>query len=755
MSVLVRARLINFGLLVMAAVSVIATVWTARLPTSAERAVRQGHLLPVFREDDVSRIEVHQGPRRTVITRRPPRLGESADEPSAPELGEPESAEWRLVEPFETDADPAPVEKLLGSLQYATWEREVPGGVDPAAQAGGGQSAEASSVLSAREIAIQMGALAYHLRLGRDALSPPGSKYVEVEASGSDKRVYVIKKRLADELFVDADAFRGRQLVPYRKSSIERLTLSSAAGVRRLRRVGSDFHFEGMEEEQRAERQGVERIFLALSRVVAEPFVDVAVAQAALSVDKSVRISLIPTAADKPEASLEFGGECPGQPGKALALRHLPEPLAGCVPKDVLWPLREPASALIDRGLFGLSADEVDTVRIVEGEQVLELARGGDGFVLRQPREAELDAEAARDRLSRILDIQGELLTGQNKPANASQYSSAIITLESSARLGEERVKETVRVSAPLADGSRRAFREVDGAVLVIPAEGALSLRADATLLKEHQVFNYAVKDVRAVDVVSGSVKQRIERTAEGGLTLVSPKGYDVDGGLAVELIDQLRTLRALRWVTDRESTGFGLDKPRAVAKLLVEVEGRQIERTLQLGRSAPGGYYARVDRDPGIFVAPRAVERALGTWLIDRAVFSADPESVVELSLIAEGRGKIILRRVLGVLTPQKGTTEFEPSRIDELLEALASLRPEAAVHLGAAPPSEGFRRPILTGFIRRQSPKDIGMPPVRFSVGSRDSFRDASIYYARHASVNATYALPREQVQRLLDFF
>jgi hypothetical protein len=38
---------------------------------------------------------------------------------------------------------------------------------------------------------------------------------------------------------------------------------------------------------------------------------------------------------------------------------------------------------------------------------------------------------------------------------------------------------------------------------------------------------------------------------------------------------------------------------------------------------------------------------------------------------------------------------------------------------------------------------------------VGTRDSFRDASIYYARIGSINATFALPREQVQRLLDLF
>ena len=220
----------------------------------------------------------------------------------------------------------------------------------------------------------------------------------------------MIKKRLADELFVEGDSFRGRQIVPYRKGSIDRLVLSSAAGVRRLRRAGNDFRFDGMQENQRVEHQALARIFLALARARAEPFVSVDEAKAAIASEGSVRISIVPVAPDKPEASLEFGGRCPSSPDHTLAIRHLPEPIAGCVDKSVLFALREPASELVDRGLFGFQADEVDTVRIAEADAVLEFARGGEGFVLRQPRSMELDAEAAKDRLSRILDIEGDLL---------------------------------------------------------------------------------------------------------------------------------------------------------------------------------------------------------------------------------------------------------------------------------------------------------------------------------------------------------
>lgn len=766
MNAVARARLANIGLALCAILSVLAVVWTGDTPTRAESEVRRRHLLPVFRLDEVNRLEVAQGVRRAVLVRRaePARAQGTASQegPDPDELpdeasGEPGSdaelfglpaSEWSLVEPFETDANSAPVESLLGTLRYATWEREV------SAEESSGAAAGPEALVSVQAVAIGMGDRSYRIELGPDSVSPAGSKYVKVTQADGKPRTYVIKKKLAAELFVDVDAFRGRQVVPYRKSSVDRLILSSAAGVRRLRRVGSDFHFDEMQENQRADRLGVDRIFMALARASLDPFIDVPVATAALSTDASVRVSIVPAAKEKAEASLEFGGICPGAPGKTVALRHLPEPVAGCVDRSVLLALREPAAVLIDRRLFALRADEVDGVRIEQGDQVLDFARQGDGFVLRAPREASLSSTAASDRLERILSVEGDLLLGRDKPSLPAEFQGTTVTLESSARLGQDAVKETVKVTAPLADGRRRVFREADGAVLVVSGEASLALAADATLLKEQQVFDYPLSQVRRI-AISGPNKQVIERDAAGALTLIEPKGHDIDGGLAMELIDQLRTLRALRWVTDRAGGGFGLDKPRIEVRLTLEVDGAKVERTLSLGGSANGGFYASVDRDPGVFVAPRSLDRVLRTWLLDRSGFSAERDSIVEITLNAQDRGSILLRRVAGELTPQKGSTSFDLERIDELLDVLESLRPEGTVHLGPASPGEGFRRPILSVIVRRQSPENIGIPPIRFSVGARDSFRDASIYYARLGSINATFALPREQIQRLLDLF
>jgi hypothetical protein len=754
MSVIARARWANLALVAGAALSVLLLVWSGRSATRVEE-VRRGHLLPVFHQDEVTRIELRRGSRRSVVVRRHvPAQGEAGDD--APAGADLPTADWLLTEPFETDADPVPVDKLLGSLRYATWERDVTG-VDPLAAAGSDAGApSAAALLSDQVLSLEMGGVNYQLRLGGPSVSPPASRYVEVREGNGPAHTYVVKKSVLDELFVPADGFRGRQIVPYSKNSTARLVLSSSAGVRRLRRVGEDFQFEDMHENQRARRDEVDRLFFALARASADPILDPEAARVALAGEPGVHIGIVPRASEKAEASLAFGGTCPLDPEKTVAMRIVPEPLAGCVERSVLGALREPASSLIDSSLFTFHADEVDTVNIVEGDQVLDFARQGDGFVLRQPRPAALDGEAAKDRLSRLLGIDGTLLLGRDKPAKAAEFSAEVVTLESSARPGAERTKETIRVSPARPDGSRLAYREADGAVLVVPRDDSFALHADATLLKDHHIFDYPLTAVRGIEIKRGTSRELIKRTPTGGLSLIEPKGFEIDGGTAVEIIDQLRTLHALRWISDTAAPGFGLEKPRLSVKFTVEVEDRTVERTLLLGRAAPGGFYASVDRDPGVFVAPRALERTLSNLPINRGVFAAERGSIVELQLTTgDNRGKLFFKRVGGQLVLQKGSTNFDMARLDDLLDTIETLRPDAVVHTGAAGPGEGLRKPTLTVYIRRQAPESVGMPPIRFNIGSRDVYQDASIYYARHASVNATYALPRSQVQRLLDLF
>ena len=61
---------------------------------------------------------------------------------------------------------------------------------------------------------------------------------------------------------------------------------------------------------------------------------------------------------------------------------------------------------------------------------------------------------------------------------------------------------------------------------------------------------------------------------------------------------------------------------------------------------------------------------------------------------------------------------------------------------------PGEGLDRPSLEVLVNRTSGD-----PVTLTFGAGDTFQGASVVYARRAGVEATYAVPRSKVRRLLD--
>jgi hypothetical protein len=757
MNALRRARLLNGALCVLALVALAVVLATRRLPTRVELELRQRHVLATFREDELERLVVARGSERAVVVRQalPHRSEASDDAPDGEEpqeLAEPaESAasdSWRLIEPLETDADSVAVASLIGSLRYATWVRRL-------------DAAEAATITfepSAPTIELDMTSVSYRLRLGGESVAPPRSKYLELTETrrtaggGGERQVLVIKDTLVKELDVAPEALRGRRIAPYSRLTVRQLALSGSGGERRLERRGEAFLLLGAPRDVRADRAAVERLFLALSRTEAEPFLSLAVAREALGAGARVDLTLEPSDGERPPARVSVGGACPGRPGRVVALREAPEPLAGCVDGSVLAALTVPGAALVDRGLFASNLDELDRLYIAEGARRLELARKDDGFVLTAPREAELDRDAVDDRLTRLLALRGELVLPP--PAPIAESNAAIVLRASAAAASAAAAKEEVLyVSAPHADGTSHVFRAADGATLRIGAEARLLLGADTALLKPLAVFDYAARQIKAIEVRTTELEQRFTRSESGEFTLVRPPGFEIDGGLALDLLDRLRALKAVRWVTDRTSDGFGLSTPRASVRLVVDVDGREVERTLSLGQRTSGGFYARVDRDPGVFIAPPALERALGTWLIDRSLFSVRRGEIERVLLDAGVRGRLTLARVAGQLVSE-GEPGLDSERIEELLDTLEGLRPEAAVHLGPARRGEGLDQPLLRVRIERAAAPG-PMPPVSFVIGSRDSFNAASIYYARTNTADATFALPREQVQALLDLF
>jgi hypothetical protein len=728
-----RQRWTNLALLALAIGLVIAVVATRGKVTTTERETRAFNVLAAWREDEVTRITYDRGSEHFQLERVP-----EADR---------ENVEWRLTKPYLEDAEPFATEKLLGTLQYAASIRRIkPDQVDRAAF-----GLDAPRMV----LELQMGEIVYRLRLGKEAASPPGSAYLEITGEGApNKGIVLIGQSLVEELTLSADTFRGRYIVPYLSPALARFTVDGSGGRRAFERAEwGGWRFEGMLGGVRAERQALDRLVLQFARTVADDLIDPAAAEAALSGAEKIVISQTPKDPKLPPGKVEVGGKCPGDPERLVALRLAPDRLAGCVTRTVWAGLTIPAEAIVDRSLFHMRRDEVESFEVRREGRTLRLERRDEGFVMREPREAEVDGAAGNARLEAILGATGRRLDSPDLAGLGLEPPVGQVVLRSAAAHDDDVRVETVRLGRPRTDGSVSVQREHDGVVLELVREAARALTPDASLVRSRTVFDYRLEDLRRVDV-EGPVRQAFARDPKGTIVLESPRGYDVDAGLAVEVMDVLRTLTADRWVADEDDGTFGLDEPLLRVRFTTQKdEARPEEHAIAVGRPTPSGYFARVQGDAGVFVLPRRAFEVLTMLVLDRAVFMVDPTVVATVELTTADR-RVVLER-LGDQFIQAGGSELAPAAIQRIVDALSVMRAEAAIATGSARPEHGLGAPLLTVRAQREPGTGGSVAEISWSVGAGDTWRGVSVHYARARGVDAVFVLPRSQVRQILDAF
>ena len=92
----------------------------------------------------------------------------------------------------------------------------------------------------------------------------------------------------------------------------------------------------------------------------------------------------------------------------------------------------------------------------------------------------------------------------------------------------------------------------------------------------------------------------------------------------------------------------------------------------------------------------------------------------------------------------------DAEPTAVAAAIEALSSLRAEAALHTGPPRPNEGLSEPALTVTIEPSAGH--GAPRV-FRIGSGDNYEDRSVRYGRAGSIDATYVIADSKLRPLFD--
>jgi len=333
-----RERILNGALLGLALALVVAVFATRRAVTTSEEDARSTNLLRAYREDDITRVRLERKVGSfTIVRTKAEDGGVSA---------------WSLKEPVVEGAEPFAVEKLLGTLEFSSYIRQI----KPE------EVARTAFGLDDPELVIHvdMGTINYRLRVGHEAASPKGAHYVEVAGENAPaKGVVLVSKSLLDELDVKADDFRERYVMPYLSPALDRIVIEGQGGTRKLRHGAwqDGWRFDGMLSDVRVGRAGLDRMLSQFARTRADRFVDPAEAEKNVGGAESVTVTLVPTNTKEKTGIVVVGGACPTSGMDVLALRRAPDRLAACVPKSVLSGLTIPPEGLVDRTLFWMRPD--------------------------------------------------------------------------------------------------------------------------------------------------------------------------------------------------------------------------------------------------------------------------------------------------------------------------------------------------------------------------------------------------------------
>jgi len=687
-----RQVFVNGGLLVLA-LGTLGLVWATReAPTSSELAQRKNKLLSSFQAEDVTQLRLARGNARLEITR--------------------DGAEFRISQPWQERADIATVNQFLGAVELASWAR-VADGV-PAAAAGldGG----------ALTLELRTGQKTQKIRIGGPAAAPSGARYVEVEHEG-EKQLYVVTAGVAAELDLPFDKFREGRLLEYGKSELAKIELAWSKGSLALeQRDHGAFFVQSEGRWELANGDAVGAIVTALSRLASERLVEPETARAALGPDP-LRVQLQLTDKGAAPLTLSFGTTCPQAPSEALLLREQAgKPArAGCIPTDVANALRLTSDDARLFGPFSARVDEVEELRITRGAQKLDLARKDQAFALRSHGNSDVALDAGNERISVILQTRG-------KPDSGDDFvPTAEAVIEVSGRDEASHREERVSIARPRQDGSVCLKRAADGVVLCVGAEAARAFEPDASLLRGLSVLSFAASDLLSFTVEARGMQERVVRRDDGSYDLQEPRGFSHDGALVANAVQTLGALQAGRWLAGVEAPHMGFSRP--TLRVTITLRDGAAPRELVVGAATPGGYFARLNPDPGVFLLPSAAFADLSTPLIERTLC---PFAESEIDLV-EARG-----------AKGKGVRVGGP-----LLAALTGLRAERTVHFGPALPSEGFGHPIVQLTFTSKASKS-----ARVDVGACDTLDDAAVCYARLQGVDATFAISRRLVTELRDF-
>ncbi len=713
-------------------------IWDRGSVSTSEADRRAENCIDAWRQDDLSRVDLVIGERRATLARERDADGQLA---------------WVLSEGDERlDGDEQAMSDYLSTLEMCMFAREI----DDVDRASLGLTSPRGT------ITVAMGQLSYVLRIGGPAPSPAGASYLEVEGGGRGRRTYVITGPVTDELLVDVNELLAKRLAMLYSPSVQRYVVESQAGKVVLERGGwggstaGAFLVRDGSGAVRANRLEMDKLFLAINDIEVDGFVAVPTVE----LEQAVSLTIVPAEAGKPEVKLTVGRAPPERcgSGRALAVRHAPDAVAGCVDESLLERLAVRPEQMGDRFVVGTAEGDIIELKLTEGDTVVDVARKGEGWHMRKPDEGAADEEAMAELLRRMMDARGLPINSPDLAGLGLEKPRAELRIlglpERVGSEGDKDREERIAVGA-VVDGTVHVRRLDDGVVLALDADTGALFLPRPTLLRSTQIFAEQTKHVRGLRLSCGGRKQELLRDLATQWSFAVPNDAEVgvDGALVTEVVDAVLTLKAVRWVAEEPAERHALGAPwcTVTVELLEPDEAdpsgekqNQRELTVMLGAEAQGGYFAKTGTGDAVFVAPRAFANAADAWLFSRSALLPNIKDAEVVTL--RGKDRALSMRRQGESWKVEGGADALGVTVANALDQLAA---EIVIHRGEPTEGSGFEQPVLTIEIQSQAERK----PVIFRIGKAETWRNALVYNVRRSDMALTFLAARSRVQPLVD--
>lgn len=330
---------------------------------------------------------------------------------------------------------------------------------------------------------------------------------------------------------------------------------------------------------------------------------------------------------------------------------------------------------------FTFAAADISSITITRGEEVIELVRRGERWMLARPVATRADQAAASSLASSLAGARIRR-TFTPDPARLAEYGLAppAVTLELALATGE---RHRLRLGARDFSGAAAyAFLDDSNEVAMLPAALLAAAEKPLAELRDMAALGFTSWDVASFELRGPRGLLRLER-AGSDWRIVSPVEDLADGS---EVSSRLHTFGAARIAEIiAENTAdlrrYGLDRPRYELRVRTE-KGEEL--ALAVGARSGKRHYARDASRPMVFTLENDVVEELDASLFDlrdKRPVRAEAHALrrVELrrgalTLVLEKDGEEKWRLV----EPVGEAFKDKEAKVERILEPLAGARAE-----------------------------------------------------------------------------